>query len=260
LKKSFQSWKNDETQPKPRHNRVNPKLSLDGVLFDRSQAVLVEYPPGRSGDYTLPSTVTNIWDNAFNSCLKIGTVTIPDGILRIGHGAFIYSSVSNVTIAPTVTEIGANAFAVCTNLTRLVIPAIVNYIWSYSFSYCSNLTSVYFLGDRPSTDFTLFFFYNLTLYYLPGTTGWTSPFAGLPALLWNPLIESGRSDFGWRSNRFGFTVGGTTNIPISLDACTNLQSPLWVRLGTCSLTNGSLYFVDEQSPSYANRFYRISAP
>jgi hypothetical protein len=31
---------------------------------------------------------------------------------------------------------------------------------------------------------------NLTIYYLPGTTGWGSKFAGRPALLWNPMFQA----------------------------------------------------------------------
>jgi hypothetical protein len=62
----------------------------------------------------------------------------------------------------------------------------------------------------------------VTAYYLPGAIGWSNAFAEVPALRWNPMIQTGDDGFGVRSNRFGFNVVGTTNIPIMVEACTNL--------------------------------------
>jgi hypothetical protein len=106
------------------------------------------------------------------------------------------------------------------------------------------------------------FFYDAdaTMYYLPGTSGWNSPSAGRPAVLWNPLIQTGGAGFGLQHNQFGFNITGTANIPIVVEACTNLASPLWTPLQTLNLTNGLLYFSDSQWTNYPGRFYRISSP
>ena len=38
---------------------------------------------------------------------------------------------------------------------------------------------------------------SVTLYYLPGTTGWgTTSYDGRPEVLWNPQMVSGDSSFG----------------------------------------------------------------
>ena len=79
-------------------------------------------------------------------------------------------------------------------------------------------------------------------------------------MLWNPLIQTGDGSFGLRSNRFGFTITGTTNIPIVVEACTNLANRGWVPLQSCTLTNGSLYFSDAQRTNYPARLYRIRSP
>ena len=43
--------------------------SLDGVLFNKDQTTLVAYPPaGKTGDYTIPNSVTSIGDVAFYMC------------------------------------------------------------------------------------------------------------------------------------------------------------------------------------------------
>jgi hypothetical protein len=39
--------------------------SLDGVLFNKAQTTLFEFPVGRGGAYAIPSSVTNIGDYAF---------------------------------------------------------------------------------------------------------------------------------------------------------------------------------------------------
>ncbi|MCX6927463.1 MAG: hypothetical protein NT154_30295, partial [Verrucomicrobia bacterium] len=68
------------------------------------------------------------------------------------------------------------------------------------------------------------------------------------------------SEFGVGTNGFGFTVKGTTNIPIAVVACTNPASPNWITMQTCTLTNGSIYFSDLQWTNYPARLYRIRSP
>jgi hypothetical protein len=59
---------------------------------------------------------------------------------------------------------------------------------------------------------------NATVYYLPGTTGWSSTFGGPSAMLWNPSFQTTNADFGIQSNCFSFIITGTINIPIVLEA------------------------------------------
>jgi hypothetical protein len=101
---------------------------------------------------------------------------------------------------------------------------------------------------------------NATVYYLPGTTGWSSPFGGAPALLWNPLIQTGDASFGVLNNQFGFNISGTANIPIVVEAGASLSNPVWQPLQILTLTNGAFYFTDPQWTNYPARFYRITSP
>ena len=98
------------------------------------------------------------------------------------------------------------------------------------------------------------------VYYLPGTTGWSvfSADTGLTPVPWNPLIQASGTNFGVGSNDFGFNITGTTNIPIVVEASTDLASPVWTSLQTNTLANGSFDFSDPQWTNYAERYYRIA--
>jgi hypothetical protein len=95
---------------------------------------------------------------------------------------------------------------------------------------------------------------------LPGATGWSNGIAGLTPVLWNPQAQTSDASFGVRTNKFGFNITGTTNIPIVVEACTNLANSGWMPLQTCKLTNGSIYFSDPQWTNYPARLYRIRSP
>ncbi len=45
---------------------LNPVYSsVDGVLFDKNQTTLIQFPGGKAGSYTIPMSVTNIGDGVF---------------------------------------------------------------------------------------------------------------------------------------------------------------------------------------------------
>jgi hypothetical protein len=213
---------------------------------------------------TIPGSVTNIGQGVFMNC-DLRNVTICNGVPSIGTSMFEQSSLTSVTIPGSVTNIGDSAFFECTGLASVTIPASVTSIGVEAFNTCTRLTNVYFQGDAPSAltleEFLVFQGdNNVTLYYLPGTSGWSSPFAGLRAMLWNPLIQNGDGSFGVHNNTFGFNITGTINIPIVVEACTNLANPAWTPLQTLNLTNGSFYFNDAQWTNYPEQFYRVRSP
>src|SRR5215831_12331029 len=78
--------------------------SLDGVLLDKAQSVLIRCPAGKSGSFTIPNSVTNIAADAFAVCASLTTVTIPDSVVSIGAGAFAYTSLTSVSIPDSVTN------------------------------------------------------------------------------------------------------------------------------------------------------------
>jgi len=188
-------------------------------------------------------------------------VTIPGSVTSVGPYAFVDKSLAAVTIGNGVTRIGQYAFYY-DPLTSVTLPGSVTNIGTMAFYDCLDLTSVYFNGNAPTVGAGVFRRDPLTIFFLPGTTGW-SDFAannGLTAVLWNPLIQVGDGGLGVRNNQFGFNITGTNNFTFVVAVCTNLAGPVWVPLATNTLVNGSFYFSDPQWTNYSNGYYRLQMP
>jgi len=166
------------------------------------------------------------------------------------------SRAGSYTIPDSVTGIGDGAFDNCASLTSITIPKGVMIIRNFAFGFCSNLTSVYFKGNAPVFYSNVFADDSVTLYYLPGTTGWGPAFGGLPTALWNPQAQN----LAVQANQFGFTITGTSNLVIVVEASPSLANPVWSPVATNTLTGGSSYFSDPQSSNYPTRFYRFRSP
>jgi hypothetical protein len=206
---------------------------------------------------TIPGQVADIGINAFFSCINLTDLTIAGG--DIGDYAFsACGNLSSVVLGNGVQNVGTGAFANCSNLSRVTLPGSVANIKGNAFGSDTSLARVYFQGNAPMADSTTFSGTPGTVYYFPGATGWANFFAGLPVLLWNPVIQTQDGSFGVLDNQFGFNISGTANIPIVIEAATNLADPAWAPLLTCTLTNGSLYFNDPAWTNFPARYYRLS--
>jgi hypothetical protein len=127
----------------------------NGVLFNKTQTSLIQFPGGIGGSYTLPAAVTNIGvafigntltaisvnsSNAYYSSTNgvlfdksqtflisypggaVGSYTVPKSVTTIVSASFEYSpSVTSVTIGTNVTSIGLLAFFDCASLTAIAV-------------------------------------------------------------------------------------------------------------------------------------------
>lgn len=91
---------------------------------------------------TIPNGVTKIGEQAFSSC-NITSMIIPGSIISIGNYAFLYCrELKSITIEEGVTIIGDHTFNDCTELTSVTIPESVTKIGDYAFLGCSNLNTI----------------------------------------------------------------------------------------------------------------------
>jgi hypothetical protein len=211
----------------------------------------------------LPATITNIGYSAFSHCSSLTALVVPDAVSKIESTAFEYcTSLRSIVLPKSLKYIDTYVFSYCTSLVNLTIPQGVTSIGSGAFFYCSNLSGVYFTGDVPYPPYPSAFegVPSITIYYLLSSNYGNSTFNERPAVLWNPRFQTGDASFGVRSNRFGFNVIGTTNIPIVIDATTSATDSAWVPLQNGVLTNGLIYFSDPQWTNFPQRFYRIRSP
>ena len=99
--------------------------SVDSVLFNKLQTLLMEYPAGiLDNSYTIPNGVTSIVDYAFDGCTNLTSIIITDSVTSIGDYAFddCYN-LTSITIPHSVTSIGYNATRSCTSLTSITVDA-----------------------------------------------------------------------------------------------------------------------------------------
>ena len=116
--------------------------SVAGVLFDKSQTTLVAYLGGVAEPYAIPGSVTSIDDYAFCLC-KLANITIPNSVTNIGNGAFDdCRSLTSATIPSSVTAIGSYAFFGCRSLTAVSIGRRVISIGSDAFAQCKSLSAI----------------------------------------------------------------------------------------------------------------------
>lgn len=222
--------------------------SVDGVLFDRNQSTLVECPGGKTGIYMIPASITSITsigNRAFQGCLNLTGVTIPDSVIGIGDYAFVN----------------------CTKLVSVTIGKGVIFIRREAFAACPSLRAAYFLGNPPSDPVDPGDVFggddDIIIYYLPNT-GWgplsvcVNPFSScVRSELWNPQASA----LGVIGGHFGFNITGPSNTVIVVEACSNLAHPVWLPVSTNALDgSGASSFSDSQSGNYPARFYRFRSP
>ena len=108
---------------------------IDGVLFNKSKTILLQYPSGRTEEsYTVPDGVTEIGEGAFyHSGVK--NIHLPEGVTVIGTSAFSGSGLSTIDLPSTLTYIGKGAFYRIPLMT-IDIPEGVTSIEEATFSEC----------------------------------------------------------------------------------------------------------------------------
>lgn len=92
---------------------------------------------------TIPESVIEIKDAAFNKCVYLENITIGNNVKSIRRDAFSYcSSLQQINIPTSVQLIDQLAFSSCENLSEVILNNGIKTIGSYAFAYCSSLASI----------------------------------------------------------------------------------------------------------------------
>ena len=140
---------------------------------------------GLRTEVVIPEGVTEIGESAF-SCSYMPSVRLPSTLKKIEKQAFMYAhNLTKITLPDGLETIGDEAFSGCHPRNAVVLPASIKSIGKKAFdrdgAIYGNLNEIpvgaYFLGDAPQIVGTgnanCSFPSDWTLYYLPGTSGWT---------------------------------------------------------------------------------------
>ena len=94
---------------------------------------------------TLCEGLEKIGEGAFANCTLIQRIILPDTVKLIQKWAFIHcSGLTAVSLGDGLEEIEQKAFNMCTSLNEINIPSTIKAIDESAFNYCSSLTRVRF--------------------------------------------------------------------------------------------------------------------
>ena len=108
-------------------NTIFSSVAVNGMFYNpdfvwRTQTVLVKCPESASGEFVVPDGITRIGDGAFQDCTSLTNITIPDSVTSIGDWAFMDCiGLTSLTIPEGVKSIGYSAFSGCTSLTDIYV-------------------------------------------------------------------------------------------------------------------------------------------
>ena len=123
----------------------------DGELSYEEAATVTDLGTAFKGSSILAFTelkyftsLEKIADNAFEGCVSLVKITMPEQLTIIGTSAFNgCTNLKKIAIPNAVTSIGDDAFYGCTSLTSVTIPDSVTKIGDYAFDSCTSLTDTY---------------------------------------------------------------------------------------------------------------------
>ena len=141
-------------------------------------------------EITIPQGVTTIGNAAFNACSSLTAIWVNEDNANYSsdeYGAllnknqtrliWVPDALAEYVIPETVSTIGTEAFANCSNLTEITIPSSVTLMVESVFYGCTSLKKIVFLGDFPAYsgegDNYIFDGVTATAYYPADNDTWT---------------------------------------------------------------------------------------
>lgn len=126
----------------------NPNFSaIDGVLFNADASAILWFPLAKSGDYSLPASVTTIGENTFFGT-SITSLAIPASVTRIDRGAFAGSSLIEISLPDNLTNISEAMFQNCASLSTIRLGKATQFIGDYAFDGTA-LSHLYIAASIP---------------------------------------------------------------------------------------------------------------
>ena len=121
----------------PAYADINSTFEID------KDHVLVKYN-GIGGNITIPNGVVTIGHKAFSGCSNLQSVKMPNTVKSIEYSAFdSCSGLKEVRLSSNLKAIKDSAFWGCGKLEKITLPKSVNEIGTTAFTICENLQAIY---------------------------------------------------------------------------------------------------------------------
>ena len=124
--------------------------SCDGLRYELNgeEATLTECTNKAITEVEVPKFVSQYGKtykvtSAFERCISLSSIELPDSLTSIGEGAFVNCrSLSSIKLPDSLTSIGGSAFSGCSNLSSIKLPDSLTSIGEGAFWGCSRLSSI----------------------------------------------------------------------------------------------------------------------
>ena len=118
--------------------------SVEGVLYDKSGTELLMYPAGKgSSCFVLPDGVCRIGKGAFEYSCYLEDVIIPPTVKIMEEDAFYgCQKLRKVLLSEGLSSIGDRVFSNCLSLEEVTLSPAVKIIGAYSFFSCSSMLNI----------------------------------------------------------------------------------------------------------------------
>ena len=108
--------------------------SSDGILFNKDKTILMKYPNGRTGKYTVPESVKTIGYTAFEGS-NLDRVYLPEGLEYIADKAFSSSRIQGVFVPDTVETFGYEIVDSSSNTRPVLLGSEGSTVYYYTQGY-----------------------------------------------------------------------------------------------------------------------------
>ena len=107
------------------------------MLYNKTKTLLIQFPCGAGGDFSIPASVTSIGNYTFSYCV-LNSITIPASVMSIGDQSvfYVHELALSIFFRKCACRVGLLGFACMKSAISLIRqPNYLLYHWSNRFSY-----------------------------------------------------------------------------------------------------------------------------
>jgi BspA type Leucine rich repeat region (6 copies)/Domain of unknown function (DUF6383) len=130
----------------------NNYSSENGILYDKNKTILLQCPAGKSGNVSIPNTVLEIGECAFEFCKNLtGKLKLPSSLIKIDKNAFYYCQgfTGSINIPNSVIYIGDWAFDSCIKFDSISISNSICDLGICAFQGCNSVKYIKTFNPNP---------------------------------------------------------------------------------------------------------------